>query len=193
MDNRKQECCGRCVSFDGDIDDGIQYCDELDSWVDAKKFCCNRFTQKKSVPLKVKGARVYEHTDRPSPEESMPAIEQNSKNSGGLSKAQNAVCAAPGNFPKPECAKMLAVSIAHISEGTNELLMQEAAGEQKTGLTVYDKEGYGYFIYLHVPEAADNIPADLAALLCVASALEAEWINLDGDGPLLPFLPEYHW
>lgn len=190
MDNEKQECCGRCVSFDGDLEDGIQYCDELDSWVDAKKFCCNRFAQKKSVPLKVKGARsgdVYEYAGGPLPDESVSKIEQNPE-IGGKTASSVSV-----NFPKPECAKMLTVSMAHICEETNEMLMKEAAGEQKTGLTVYDKEGYGYFIYLHVSEAAGDIPADLAALLCVASALEAEWINLDGDGPLLPFLPEYHW
>lgn len=94
---------------------------------------------------------------------------------------------------KPECTKMLSVSIAHISEETNKLLMQDAAGSQNTGLSVYDKEGYGYFICLCVPEVVRGIPADLAALLCVAAVMGAEWINLDGDGPLLPFLPEYVW
>lgn len=35
--------CGHCSYFNGEIEDGEQFCDDLETYVDAKGFSCNRF------------------------------------------------------------------------------------------------------------------------------------------------------
>lgn len=40
--------CGNCTYFNGEMEDGEQFCDELESYVDAKTFSCNRFKIKEN-------------------------------------------------------------------------------------------------------------------------------------------------
>lgn len=39
-------CCGTCLYFNGDITDGEQFCDELETCVHAIDFCCNKWKEK---------------------------------------------------------------------------------------------------------------------------------------------------
>jgi len=40
------DCCGYCRYYNGEIDDGTQFCDELETFVDATGFSCNRFKRR---------------------------------------------------------------------------------------------------------------------------------------------------
>ena len=49
MTDKKEEikhCCGTCIWFNGDLEDNDQFCDELETEVNAKNFCCNRWKAK---------------------------------------------------------------------------------------------------------------------------------------------------
>lgn len=40
------DCCGYCSYFNGEIEDGEQFCDDLETYVYAKRFSCNRFKRR---------------------------------------------------------------------------------------------------------------------------------------------------
>lgn len=42
----ERHCCGTCLWFNGEITDGEQFCDELETHVNAKDFCCNKWKEK---------------------------------------------------------------------------------------------------------------------------------------------------
>lgn len=44
--NASHYCCGTCIFFNGDLEDNDQFCDELETYVNAKKFCCNKWKEK---------------------------------------------------------------------------------------------------------------------------------------------------
>lgn len=44
--NASHHCCGTCIFFNGDLEDNEQFCDELEAYVSAKEFCCNKWKEK---------------------------------------------------------------------------------------------------------------------------------------------------
>lgn len=49
MTDKKEEskhCCGTCKWFNGELEDNNQFCGELETYVNAKDFCCNKWEAK---------------------------------------------------------------------------------------------------------------------------------------------------
>ena len=44
--DEEKHCCGTCIWFNGELEDNDQFCDELETEVNAKNFCCNRWKAK---------------------------------------------------------------------------------------------------------------------------------------------------
>lgn len=96
-----------------------------------------------------------------------------------------------------EIIKMLTISSCHVSLwGGAHFLEAEAACCKSFALTVYDKDEFGWFIYINQDELANSrneIPEDL--LRCIDLALEngCSMLCLDRDGEKLNALPQYEW
>lgn len=46
--SEERKCCGKCRWFDGEMGDGTQFCDALETYVNSDDFCCNHFKEKDS-------------------------------------------------------------------------------------------------------------------------------------------------
>lgn len=50
MNNERKEeekhCCGTCMWFNGELKDDVQFCDELETYVNAKNFSCSKWKSK---------------------------------------------------------------------------------------------------------------------------------------------------
>lgn len=91
-----------------------------------------------------------------------------------------------------EISKMLTISTAHITKETADLLNVEMK-EDNMWLCVYNKENYGWFI--HVPDDLEdlNVPDELMKCLLFAKDIGCDWLCLDCDGEVLPYLHQYNW
>lgn len=89
-----------------------------------------------------------------------------------------------------EISKMTTVSTGHISKETADLLENDNIYE----LIVYQKDEYGWFIFLS--EKDDyyvSIPDELLKLIKFAKDLGCSWLCLDRDGDILEYLEVFDW
>lgn len=86
--------------------------------------------------------------------------------------------------------KVLELSTQHISEVTAGLLNTSMI----SGISVYHKEEYGWFIYVS-PEEEENeqIPDDLNEVLKFSRSNDCSWIMLDRDYDTIKELPTFEW
>lgn len=101
-----------------------------------------------------------------------------------------------------EICKVLTISTAHITESTWDLLMEcDNAGARHgySGLCVYSKADYGFFIYIVKEEFLahienDDCPEDLLDVVKFAIAHGCELLCLDSDAKMVMHdLPLYEW
>lgn len=101
-----------------------------------------------------------------------------------------------------EISRMLTISTAHIAESTFDLLMgcdNAGARHGYSGICVYSKADYGFFIYIDKEEFMANIenddcPEDLFAVVKYAIAHGCSVLCLDSDGKMIvKDLPIYEW
>lgn len=91
--------------------------------------------------------------------------------------------------------KMMELSTAHISEDTRVWIVGNI--NEPNPLIIYEKEVYGWYIPLTLtdinPEDLKRVPSDLLNILRIAEQKDCQWIMLDGDGPIVGYLPQYDW
>lgn len=88
-----------------------------------------------------------------------------------------------------ELAQMLILSTAHLTPQVSAELMDK---QYEPSLIVYEKGDYGFLIF--VPEfIAEEWPACLHEVLKLAQRVNAQWVMLDGDGPIHSALRQYEW
>jgi hypothetical protein len=85
--------------------------------------------------------------------------------------------------------KMLVLSTAHISEATKDVL----DGEGIEGVIHYDKEGFGWWIFVSPGYKEVDMPADVMLLMITAEKNDCKWIMLDCDVPVDSTLPSFDW
>ena len=97
-----------------------------------------------------------------------------------------------------EIIKMLTISTCHIPMTLDcmDFLEAETACCKSFAITVYNKDEFGWFIYINQDELAKHrteMPEDL--LRCIDLALEngCSILCLDRDGEKLNALPQYEW
>ena len=85
---------------------------------------------------------------------------------------------------KLDIAKILTLSTAMLDTEPN---------TDYLGLSVYNKAGYGWFIYIDsvIDDAFDHLPEDLKACIVFAKEQECEWLCLDTDGEEIEELTIY--
>ena len=89
--------------------------------------------------------------------------------------------------------KMLTISTAHITRETEKKLRVESYSNNMC-LSVYDKEGYGYWIYIDPYDklmCKKNIPEDLLKCIELARQNDCQWLCLDWDAEEVSELPTY--
>ena len=92
-----------------------------------------------------------------------------------------------------EIEKMIVISTAHIKKKTADILETAALDLDVLGsITVYLKEGLGYYIYFN-PEHLDEIPNDLRKCIEFAVKNGCTVLCLERDGQIVDDLPEYDW
>lgn len=87
----------------------------------------------------------------------------------------------------PETDKLLALSTAHVSYATMQLIEREVAGA-----VAYPNE-YGAFIYTPEGLAEREVPEDLKVVLHFARQHNITWLKLDRDAPEIEDLPVFNW
>lgn len=97
--------------------------------------------------------------------------------------------------PTDEAAKhmssLLTVSSAHIKDSTARILKEEVSFGN-IGISVYSKDGFGWFIYLEdIDEYYEDVPEDLLAVMKYAKENGADILCLDSDGYRIMELPTY--
>lgn len=91
-----------------------------------------------------------------------------------------------------EISKMIALSTAHIKESTIDWISQQ----EIFCLPAYQKDDYGWFIFISNKELSDeieNIPKDLCDVISFAKDEGCDWLCLDCDGEIIEVLPVYEW
>lgn len=93
-----------------------------------------------------------------------------------------------------EISKMITMSTAHISEETSKIL----SDINDLPLSIYDKFGFGWFIYLPTDKTEDakilkKLPKDLAMIFMFARHHFIDIVCLDCDGSTIDDLPNYEW
>ena len=94
-----------------------------------------------------------------------------------------------------EISKMITMSTGHISEETSKILRDI---NNTLPISVYDKTGFGWFIYLPIDKTEDarilkELPKDLAMIFMFARHHMFDVICLDCDGNDIDELPIYDW
>lgn len=89
--------------------------------------------------------------------------------------------------------KILTISTAHITEETN-IILQNAEFNNLC-LSVYQKECYGYWIYIGKSAKIyrEVIPEDLLDCIEFARQNDCQWLCLDCDAKETSELPTYDW
>lgn len=93
-----------------------------------------------------------------------------------------------------EFTQMLTISTLHVSEETAEKL--DAVCDDSMAVDhwmppVYEKDGYGWFIYVDPDRMDEDIPTDLKAVLTYAATSGCTWLCMDADADPIPELPVY--
>lgn len=93
-----------------------------------------------------------------------------------------------------EFTQMLTISTLHVSEETAEKL--DAVCDDSMAVDhwmppVYEKDGYGWFIYVDPDRMDEDIPTDLKAVLTYAATSGCTWLCMDVDADPIPELPVY--
>lgn len=91
-----------------------------------------------------------------------------------------------------EISKMLTLSTAHITKETAEALDNEVFAGCPY-LVVYQKDDYGWFVYLPSKIEKIDIPHDLKKCMLFAKDLGCDWLCLDANGEVLKYLHIYNW
>lgn len=90
----------------------------------------------------------------------------------------------------PQITRMLTLSTFHLDKTSLRLLDDE----ERSGLVVYKKSDFGWFIYLDyatIEEDIEHIPDNLKAVLRYAQQQQVGLLCLDHDAPKTPALPIY--
>lgn len=90
--------------------------------------------------------------------------------------------------------KCFEISTAHISEETAAKIQHEVEPNEMM-LSVYEKDGYGWWIYLGNIDSTSvwRIPDDLWNLICLAIKNGCDWLCLDRDAEIIEELPTFDW
>ncbi len=109
----------------------------------------------------------------------------------------NELTISTDNIPTEfDITKIITISSRHIEENITNMLDTEP-DTNRMGLSVYNKEDYGWFIYipdyLHDKENMRDIPESLQNCLNFAMKNNCEWLCIDCDGPEYDDLPKYDW
>ena len=111
---------------------------------------------------------------------------------------------------KPEISRILTLSTGHVTECTRNMLLRESE-ENNFGLDVYEKDDFGFIIYLPAPvetRGVDtpytetpagctrfgisySVPKDLQDVLRYCHDMGCNILCLDADGPEIPYLRYY--
>lgn len=94
-----------------------------------------------------------------------------------------------------EISRMITMSTGHISEETSKIL-EDTSNTLPIG--VYDKTGFGWFIYLPTDKTEDSkilkdLPKDLAMIFMFSRHNDFDIVCLDCDGSDIDELPVYDW
>lgn len=95
-----------------------------------------------------------------------------------------------------EITKMLTLSTAHISYDTATKLDAAVSHQQFGACVVYNKDSYGWFIYIDsnaLAESRNGVPTDLLACIELALAEGCAVLCLDADANEVDELPCYEW
>lgn len=92
-----------------------------------------------------------------------------------------------------DIAKMLTLSLGHISEKTYKLLDTEPEHPSLPWVIPYES---GWMVYIDPDMLADkagagDMPHDLKACMKLAQQAECQWLRLEGDEPILAPLTVY--
>lgn len=90
--------------------------------------------------------------------------------------------------------KCFEISTAHISEETAAKIQHEVELNEMM-LSVYEKDGYGWWIYLGNIDSMSvwRIPDDLLNLICLAIKNGCDWLCLDRDAEIIEELTTFDW
>lgn len=92
-----------------------------------------------------------------------------------------------------DITRCLTIATSHITEETDAKLC-EPNWCGTMGLSVYDKEDYGYWIWCDIDiETIARLPEDLRACIKLAKENNCDWLCLDCDGCEVDGLPTYVW
>lgn len=95
-----------------------------------------------------------------------------------------------------EITKMLTISTGHVTAKTADLLDAEPF-ENNLGIPVYEKESYGWFVYIdaNVMKTIEqpDFPADLAGCIRLAHENDCSVLCLDQDAEMTLRLPIHEW
>ena len=104
-------------------------------------------------------------------------------------------------FPTPAIIKTLDVSTGHISKSDADLLAASVK-DSKSPLIVYDKTGYGWFVFVPSDQGIDEQESNYLEiglskaflnLMRFAEASGCQWIMFDCDGMTYDSLEKFDW
>lgn len=100
------------------------------------------------------------------------------------------------NFVQGEFTQMLTISTVHISTDTVNLLDAECDNDGLNVSSVYlppvfEKYGCGWFVYVNLDVAEENIPKDLYEAMKYAAKQGCTWLCFDADAEVIPELSVY--
>lgn len=91
-----------------------------------------------------------------------------------------------------EICKMMTLSTFHIKPETA-VLLERKSFVFNTGLVVYEKGEYGWFIWIPEFIGECNIPEDIITCMRFAKDNGCAWMCLDRDGDVFDEIPCYEW
>jgi len=89
---------------------------------------------------------------------------------------------------KPEIAKVLVLSTAHLPETVDKALTANVEAYPEISC---DRITWGYLVWVRESGYAAGEPWD--TLFAYANNLHCQWIKFDCDGPVMPDLPSWDW
>lgn len=105
-----------------------------------------------------------------------------------LRMAYDVACANPSYV-----RRILDISTVHISQETGQLLDHWATTEKPRPAIVFNKDHYGWLVYVPSETNHEALPADLHACMDLARSHDCDWIMFDCDGVDIDELPVYEW
>lgn len=95
-----------------------------------------------------------------------------------------------------ETSKLVTISSGHISPETK-TIWEDIISDQgyvsyaDANMIIYDKDGFGYFVYITEKNTSKDYSKDINDLMIFAKETNADIICLDSDGPVVKELPYY--